>query len=101
MDGDGINVKVLEGFHHWVDIQIVGKMAHGMVDREWKFPPVTDAPEIAGLWTIKYYIKRRQDTITVHIAFHPIYELCIGAKKIPGSSRFMRWWDQDPVQELE
>ena len=32
----------------------------------------------AGLWPMKEYIRRRQDTIEEYIMNHPIHELCTG-----------------------
>ena len=56
---------------------------------------MADALEIAGLCPIKECIQRQQATIVEHIYFRPIYELCMGSEKISGSSRFVRWWDQE------
>ena len=53
-----------------------------------------DALETSRIWTIKEYIQCRKATIVAQVACWPIYEMCNGAYMIPGSSRFMRWWDQ-------
>ena len=55
----------------------------------------------AGMWPMKEYIRRRQATIAEYIANRPIYELCTGSERMPGSSRFLRWWDQDINREGE
>ena len=57
--------------------------------------------EAEVLWPMKEYIRRWQDTIVYYILNHPIYELCTGAENIPGSRRFLRWWDQDLTREEE
>ena len=44
---------------------------------------------------MKEYIRKSQDTVAEYITNHPIYELFTEAKRMPVSSRFMRWWDQD------
>ena len=54
-----------------------------------------------GLWTIKEYIQRRYATIAVHIVNFPIYKLCTGVENISGYSRFMIWWYQYVVKEVE
>ena len=97
----GEMLKVLEGFHHQLDRWIAGKMACSKVDRYREWPPVEDTLDITGVWPIKEYIKRRQATITAHIACQPIYELCTGVDNITGSDKFMRWWDQDVGREVE
>ena len=50
--------------------------------------------EAAGIWPIKEYIQRQQATISVKVAYPPIYELCTGAEQIPGSSWMISWRDQ-------
>ena len=89
----GEMLKVLEGFHHWVDIWIPGKTARRTVDGAWEWPPVADAMYIEGICTIKEYIKRRQAIIALHIDCRPIYKMYMGSENITGLSRFMRWWD--------
>ena len=87
----GSMLKFMDGFHHQVARRIPEKTAWCIVYREWEWPPLTDALEIAWLWPIKEYIQRRQATIAEHIACQPIYELFTGVEKFPGSSKFMRW----------
>ena len=60
-----------------------------------------DALDSTGLWLINEYIQRRQGRIAAQVACRPIYELCTGAERIPGSSQMMRRWDQDVVREEE
>ena len=55
-----------------------------------------EALEIARLWPIKEYIQRRQGTVAAQVVCRPIYELCTGAERIPGTSmlcsgRIMTW----------
>ena len=46
-------VKVLEGFHHQAERQTAGMTALRIYEGEWEYPPVDDALEAAGIWTIK------------------------------------------------
>ena len=48
---------------------------------------MTEELEVTGMWYIKKYIWRWQATIADYITNHPIFELCMGADHIPGSSR--------------
>ena len=82
----GAMLKVLEGFHHRVTRRIKGKTYQRMVNREWEWPQVEDTLEIEGIWTIKKFINLWQATIAENFAFQNIYELCIEAEKILGSS---------------
>ena len=61
-------LKEMEGFHHRVAIWIAGKTDRCTVDREWEWTPVSDAPEIEGLWPINEYIQRWNYTTEVHIS---------------------------------
>ena len=47
------------------------------------------------------YIRRRKETIEERVACLPIYELCMEAERIPGTSRLVKWWYQDAVNEPE
>ena len=64
-------------------------------------PPVVAKMETAGLHPIGEYIRRRQATIAEKVACRPIYELCIKVKRMPGTSRMVRWWDHDMIIEPE
>ena len=97
----GAMLKFMEGFHHQEDRRISGNMDQRTLGVEWQWPPVADALEISSLWPIKEYIQRQQATITEHISYRPIYELCMGAEKTTGYSQSMRWWYQGVVQEVE
>ena len=68
---------------------------------EWEWPPVAEALETAGLWPIKEYIQRRQDTVAAQVACHPIYELFTGVKRIAVTIMFILWWDQDVRREVD
>ena len=92
-------MKVLEGFHHRIDRRITGKTARCVREEGWEWPPVEEALELAGMWPMQEYVRRRQATIEDCIATRLIYELCTGAEHMQGSSRILRWWEQDYSQE--
>ena len=54
-----------------------------------------------GIHPIGVYIRRQKATIAERVACQPIYELCIEAERIPGTSRLVLWWYQDAVNEPE
>ena len=95
--------KALEGFHHRVARRISGLVAQRTGPNEWHYPPIEEALEQTGLWPMREYIYRRQNTIAQEIAVRPIYEMCLEATPATGSSRFLRWWQQDhsPVDDEE
>ena len=75
--------------------------ARRVEDREWEYPPLSDAMEAAVMWPIKEYIQRWQSTIAAQVVFCTIYKMCIGVERMPGSSRMVRWWDQEVGREEE
>jgi hypothetical protein len=72
-------LATLDGFHHQMARRIANKLPIRHPDDTWEYPPIKEALEIAGLYTISHYIKVRQDTITMYVATRPILQLCIDA----------------------
>ena len=87
----GGTLKVLEGFHHRAARWIVGMTDQRTEDAIWEYHLVADAIKAAGIWLIKEYIQRRKATIMAQVVYRPIYEMCTGAERMPGSSQMMRW----------
>ena len=92
-------LKVLEDFHHWVARKIAAMTTRHTEGREWLYPPVADLMEALGLCLIKEYIKRQKSTIAEQVACRPIYEICTGAERMPGSIQMVRWWGQEVVRK--
>ena len=70
-------------------------MDHGDDSNTWVgwgvgITPVVAAIEAAGLYPIRDYIRRRKVTIAENLAYHPIYELCDEAERMPGMIRMRR-----------
>ena len=61
----GAMLKVIYGLHYWTSRRIAGKTSQNKVGRYWKWPPVADKIEIAGIWKIKEHTQRRQHAIVV------------------------------------
>ena len=94
-------IKVLTGFHHWAARRIIGMTKICGAGGEWEYPLLKEAMESTGLHPIGVYIKSRQKTIAVRLAFRPVYALCTEAERIPGTSWLVQWWDQYAVNESE
>jgi hypothetical protein len=69
-------LSILNGWHHRMARRIFGLMPTREHDGTWYYPPITDALEIAGLYTISKYIQVQQHTIAMYIVQRPIYSLC-------------------------
>ena len=97
----GDMLKVLEGFHHREARRIMGMAETRGAGGEWEYPLVVAEMEAAGLHPIRDYIRRRQSTIAENVACLPIDEIYSKEEEMPGTSRIVRWWDQDVVNEPE
>ena len=60
-----------------------------------------ESMEGAGLRPIGEYIRRQQADISERADFRPIYDIYTEAERMPGTSRTMKWWDQDVVKETD
>ena len=94
-------LKVLTAFHRQAARRITGMTVKCGAGGEWEYPSLEEAMEAAGFHPIGVYIKRRNTTIADRVAYCPVYALCMEAERIPGTSRLVRWWDQDSVNEPE
>ena len=92
-------LKVLTVFHHWLARQITGMTAKRGAGGEWEYPAVEEAMYATGIHPIGVYIKRRQTTISKRLFCHPVYALCTEEENFTGTSRILRWWYQDAVNE--
>ena len=79
----------------------MGLMDKRNTGEEWEYPLVVEAMEAAGLHPTGVYIGRRQRTIAERVTYRPIYEICTEVERMPGTSRMVRWWDQDAINETE
>lgn len=86
-------LKMLDGFHHRIARRITNKMPTRLGNDTWHYPPIQEALDDAGLYTITEYIQRRQNTIAQYIANRPIHQLCV-ATNASNTSRAIRWWNQ-------
>eukprot|EP00978_Attheya_sp_CCMP212_P044431 scaffold310270_cov55-Attheya_sp.AAC.1 len=88
-------LQALEGFHRRVAHRIAGKQPYFCRETdEWIYPPIEKALEEVGLWPIKKYTEKRQNTVADYVAMRPIFELCTEAEWPTGSQSSRRWWDQ-------
>ena len=67
---------------------------------EWEYPSVVEETEDMGIHPIGLYTKRRQATIAERVYCRPIYKIFTEAERMPGTSRLVKWWEQDAVNEL-
>ena len=57
-------------------------------------------PHSTLIYRIGSYTQKRQATSVAKGACWTIYELCTGAERIPGASRYIRWWYQNVGREI-
>ena len=81
-------LTVLKGFHHQAARQIIGITVTFGAGRYWEYPPVVAAIDAAGLYSVREHIRRRYAIIAEKLACRPIYELCVEAERMSGTSRW-------------
>ena len=65
----------MEGFQHRVASQITVMRSQRVGEGEYEWSSAEGALEAEGMWPVKEYIWRHQDTIAYYIYNHPIYEM--------------------------
>ena len=70
----------------------------GRIDRRfgeegWQWPTEEEVIDVAGLWPMQEYVRRRQEKIVEYIVTRLIFELCTRVEQIQGSSCSLRWWE--------
>ena len=90
-------LKVLNSFHHRMARRLSGKQPRYLPrENRWEYPPIEEALEVAGLYTMDHYIEVRRNTLVRNISTRPILELCRGAERQSGSAQKALWWHQIP-----
>ena len=82
--------RVLGGFHHRVDLRLTGQQPWKGWDGVWFYPKMEYAILEAELQELETYIYRHQNTVAQYIANRPIMDLCLAAKRRPGTRVEMR-----------
>ena len=49
----------------------------------------------AGLQEVDTYVSHRHKTVAQYIATRPIMDLCLAAKRSPGTRVKMHWWEHE------
>ena len=88
-------IMVIEGFHHRISRSNTGRTERKGDFGEWEWALVGAELETMGIWMLREYTRRRQETNTEYVAGRPILELCTYKYRMEGSIRFLRYWNQD------
>jgi hypothetical protein len=88
-------LKALESFHQRVARRMARKQPYccRRTDK-WIYPPIEEALEEVGLYSVSHCIGKRQNTVADYVATRPIFDLCRQAEISTGSKSSRRWWDQ-------
>jgi hypothetical protein len=93
-------VKAVEGFHNRVARRLSGSMPR-RIDGQWVYPPIDEALESASLHPVLHYINVRRAKVWAQARERPIFELCTGTERQPGSPPgTLVWWDQELVEVI-
>lgn len=92
-------MSMLRSFHHRMARCISRQTPRYFRGEDrWEYPPIDDALEIAGLFKIEEYLRRRQALFVDYVATRPIYNLCINSDRQSGSATRNWWWYQTARQ---
>ena len=87
--------RALSGFHHRVARRLSGRTPRYLRQEDrWVYPPIAEALEVAGMFTMEHYVSIRQNTLVNNITTRPILELCREAERRTGSPSRLYWWTQ-------
>ena len=77
--------RVLGGFRHRVDRSLTGRQYWRGWDGVWVYPLLEDVMREAVLKEVETYVSLHQNTLTQFIVTRTIMDLCLAAKRRPGS----------------
>ena len=88
-------MKRLEGFH----IRAAYRMAvenrpRREPDGSWTYPSSEDVLKEVGLRNIDHYVEVRRQTIAKFVVNRPVFDFCVNAERLRGSSPRQFWWEQ-------
>ena len=61
---------------------------------EWERASVDAALDVTGIWLIREYVGRHQETVAGYVSRRPICIIYKGADNMEGFIRLLRCWDQ-------
>ena len=71
------------------------------LDRYWMYPSIEDVLKEVGLKPITHYVEVMRQTIACFIVHRPIFDFCLEAERLRGTSLRQWWWEQQMDLELE
>ena len=83
------------GFHHRVSHRLTVRQPQKGRDGVWVKPSMEDAMAETGFQEVETYVSCRQNTVVQYIATRPIIDLCMAAKRRPGTRVSVWWWEQE------
>ena len=88
-------MKRLEGFHVRAAWQMVMECKpRRNLDGSWMYPSSEDVLKEVGLRSIAMYVEVQRQTIASFIVHRPIFDFCMEAGRLRGTSPRQWWWEQ-------
>ena len=89
-------LNTMHGFHHRACQRLAGKWPRRWQNDTWEYCSTDEAIEFCKLLPIQVYIAGRRQYTLAYVVKRPIYKLCRGAVRSPGTpTRTQFWWEQD------
>jgi hypothetical protein len=87
----------LDSFHRRIARILTGRAPFYLQDEgHWVYPPMGNAMQEAGFYTMSEYISGRQNYLVDYVTTSPILKLCQDAIRPERMKRQLFWWDQTP-----
>jgi len=85
-------LQMLTGFHHRIARRISALIPR-RTQNGWVYPPIEEALESAGLYTMEHYLQVRRNRVADYVASRPINELIReDVAPFPGTNPRNWWW---------
>jgi hypothetical protein len=88
-------LQLLTSFHHGIACRLTGRYPRPIPDMdEWEHPSIQETLQIAGLFTMDEYLRRRRRYLEQHAQQLPILRECQQSLQTENPRRRTFWWNQ-------
>jgi hypothetical protein len=95
-------LQLLTSFHHGTARRLTGRYPHPNPDMdEWSHPSIHEMLQIAGLFPMDEYIRRRRRYLEQHAQHLPILHECQNSLQTENTTRRTFWWNQPLADSVQ
>jgi hypothetical protein len=97
-------IQLLTSFHHGIARKLTGRYPHPTPDTEdWIHPSIQEMLQIAGLFPMEEYLKRRRGYLEQYVQQQQLQILqdCQNAMQTEHPTRRIFWWNQQIANTIQ